>query len=213
MDYCLEVSNNKGIPCWGNKELAIKIFDLYYGMVGLYRLTIPEIINYLKLDMNNSAVNRVANNLMLCICKYKDGIRNNIPFSDEDIFKYYQEHANEMNYQHKLFYLRYLARIKKGGILNGISVKISNVILYDLLVDNYNVLSFEDLDRNKVIELLKNKGKMFSSTTRNELMALFSISGRDLMNGKDINHVYRILDKLYRLEYKMGINALLLKKD
>ena len=44
-------------------------------------------------------------------------------------------------------------------------------------------------------------------------MALFSISGRDLMNGKDINHVYRILDKLYRLEYKMGINALLLKKD
>ena len=118
-----------------------------------------------------------------------------------------------MNYQHKLFYLRYLARIKKGGILNGISVKISNVILYDLLVDNYNVLSFKDLDRNKVIELLKKKGKMFSSTTRNELMALFSISGRDLMNGKDINHVYRILDKLYRLEYKMGINALLLKKD
>lgn len=212
-DYYLEVRNNKDIPFCGNKELAIKIFDLYYGMVGLYRLTIPEIINYLKLDMNNSAVNRVANNLMLCICKYKDGIRNNIPFSDEDIFKYYQEHANEMNYQHKLFYLRYLARIKKGGILNGISVKISNVILYDLLVDNYNVLSFEDLDRNKVIELLKNKGKMFSSTTRNELMALFSISGRDLMNGKDINHVYRILDKLYRLEYKMGINALLLKKD
>lgn len=213
-DYYLEVRYNVDLPFYGNRDIAIKIFDLFYGMVGDYRLSIPEIIDYLGLSLNPSAVNKAANNLMLCICKYREGIKNNIPFSDDDILSYYKIHCNEMDPQHKLYYLRYFSRRKNNRRINGVSNHINKTILYDLLLENNdNVLSFEDLDRNKVYDLLRKYSKILSDSTKNALMAIFDISDRELMSGKDINHVYKILDKLYRLEYKDNISCLLLKKD
>ena len=49
--------------------------------------------------------------------------------------------------------------------------------------------------------------------TRIWFMREYDIKEREFMNGKDINHVYRILGKLYKLEYEMDGKKLLLKKD
>ena len=77
---------------------------------------------------------------------------------------------------------------------------------------NIGITSLTELDRDMVIRLLKKYYKELNSSTRNELMALFEIPDREFMNGKDINHIYKILDKLCKLEYTNGINLLRLEK-
>lgn len=212
-DYYLEVRNNIDLPFFGNRAIAIKVFDLFFGMVGKYRLSIPEIIKTLNLPLNTSAVNRVANSMMLCVCKYRDGIKNNIPFTYEDILQYYTEHNHEMDTQHKLYYLRYFDRVNNSKRINGVSSHINLAILMDMFKDrNIGITSLTELDRDMVIRLLKKYYKELNSSTRNELMALFEIPDREFMNGKDINHIYKILDRLCKLEYTNGINLLRLEK-
>lgn len=213
-DYYLQVRHKPDLPFYGDIEKAIAVFDLFYGMVGDLRLSVPEIIKKLGLELNASAVNRAANNLMLSVCKYKDGIRKDCRFTYEEIREYYDKHSSEMVGAHKQSYLNYFKKFDNQHRINGISSGINYTIAYDLLLDTRDdVITLEMLDREYVLKLLKKYRKKLQASVRHELMALFAISERELMNGKDINHVYRILDKLYQLEYKDDFTYVLLKKD
>lgn len=213
-DYYMKVKNNKDLPFYGDISKAIAIFDLYHGMGEELNLTIPEIIKRLNLEFNSSVVNKTANMLMLAVCKYKDGIRKENSFSFEEIQEYFEKHCSEMNSLYRLYYIRYLNREKNNKSLGGSSSRINQNILYDLIRDKRaDFITPNRLDRFKVIKLLTKYYTELNKETRIWFMREYDIKEREFMNGKDINHVYRILGKLYKLEYEMDGKKLLLKKD
>lgn len=214
-DYYMKVRNSEDLPFFGDRDKAIEIFDLFYGMhEDKLRIGIPEIRRTLGLSLENSSVNRAANSLMLSVCKHKEGIRAGNTFSYEEIRKYYDEHASEMKSTHEVYYKRYLDRMEKTDRLNGLVPNISFAILYDLLKStNPQVYNYDNLDRDNVIKLLKKYGSELNRRVRKELMAIYEISPREFMNGKDINHVYKIFYTLDELLYEKGINIQTKKKD
>ncbi len=209
-DYYLKVRYEDDLPFYGELDKTIQIFDLFYGMNDGLRLGIPEIIKKLNLDFNETSANKAANNLMLSVCKHKDGIRKGHTFSYEEIKEYYELHCDEMNYYHKQFYLRYFERYNNPKRLTGIIPGVSYTIMNDLLRNSRDdYITLESLDRKKVIGLIK-KYRNLSNSTKRELMYMFDISEREFMSGKEINHVYRLL---YSLDKLLLEDKRVLKKD
>lgn len=174
------------------------------------RLGMPEVIKKLDLDITDTSANKAANNLMLSVCKYKDGIRKSHTFSYDEIKKYYELHSEEMNYYHKQFYLRYFEKYDNPKRLTGIVPGVSYVIMNDLLRDSRDdYITLDKLDRKIAISLIR-KYKRLTNGTKRELMYMFDISDREFMNGKEINHVYRLL---YSLDKMLLKDKHVLKKD
>lgn len=212
-DYYLQVRYNPDLPFFGDLEKSIAVFDLYYGMVGDLRLSVPEIIKQLHLDLAATSVGHAANRLMLAVCKYRDGIRKSYQFSYEDVRAYYDAHKDTMSPAHKREYAFYFRKFSYQNRINGISFAMNYRILYDQLLNTHSdVVTLDMLNRESVLQLLKKYRHELQPSVRNELMALYSITERDFMNGKDMNHIYRILDKLYQLEYKNDYDGIVLKK-
>lgn len=192
-DYYMKVRHNKDLPFYGDIETSIKVFDLFYGMHDGLKLSIPEIIKKLDLETEQSSTNRAVNNLMLAVCKYREGIKAGKSFSYEEIKEYYRLHEHEMVYYKKQFYLRYFKKMETTYRINGIVPGISYMILFDLLKDsNPDIYTPDNLDRDTLIQLLKKHGNLITGAVKRELMAIYEIPTREFMNGKDINHVYKI---------------------
>lgn len=209
-DYYLKVRYEEDLPFYGELDKTIKIFDLFYGMNEGLRLSVPEIIKELNLDVKDSSVNKAANYLMLSVCKHMDGIRKSHTFSYEEIKEYYELHKDEMNYYHKQFYLRYFDKFDNPRRITGIVPGISYIIMNDLLRDKReDYITLDKLNRERAIYLIK-KFKELSNSTKKELMYMFDIQGREFMNGKDVNHVYRLLYNVDQLLLERGV---VLKKD
>lgn len=209
-DYYLSVRYEDDLPFYGELDKTILIFDLFYGMNDGLRQSIPEIIKEYDLGVAESSINKAANYLMLSVCKYKDGIRKSHTFTYEDIKRYYEIHSKDMNSYHKKFYLRYFEKYENPRRITGIVPGISYVILNDLLRDSRDdYITLESLNREKAIYLIK-KYKDLSNSTKKELMYMFDIQGKEFMNGKDVNHVYRLL---YSVEQLLLDKRNVLKKD
>ncbi|MGN1372335.1 MAG: RNA polymerase sigma factor RpoD/SigA [Candidatus Coprovivens sp.] len=213
-DYYMKVRNNIDLPFFGDRKKSIEIFDLFFGMNDGLRMSIPEIIKKLNLDMEQTSTNRAVNNLMLAVCKYKEGIRAGNSFSYEEIKRYYMLHEDEMTYYKKQFYLRYFKRMESSCRLNGIVSGVSYVILYDLLKEkNPYIYTPDNLDRDSVIKIIRKYGSLITNATKRELMAIYEITPREFMNGKDINHVYKIFNAVDERLREKELESKTLKKD
>ena len=213
-DYYMKVRDKSDLPFFGDKDRTIEIFDLFYGMNDGLRMSIPEIIKKLDLDIEQSATNRAVNNLMLAVCKYSQGIKAGNSFSYEEIKAYYKIHEDEMACYKKQFYLRYFKKVESSCRLNGIVPGVSYAILYDLLKDsNPNIYTPDNLDRDTLIQLLNKHGNLITGAVKRELMAIYEIPTREFMNGKDINHVYKIFNAVDEKIKEKGIGIQIKKKD
>ena len=213
-DYYMKVRNEVDLPFYGDREKAIVIFDLFYGMSDGLRLGIPEIKRKLELEAELSSINRAANNLMLAVCKYQIGIKTSHTFTPQEIKEYYELHKDEMPSYKKQYYLRYFKKLDNSKRLNGITPGVSYVILYDLLKSNNpNIYTFDNLDRDTIIKLIRKYNKDMSNYLKRELMAIYEISPREFMNGKDINHVYKIFYTLDEKLKEKGYEGPIKKKD
>jgi hypothetical protein len=209
----MKVRHACDLPFFGDRQRTIEIFDLFYGMNDGLRMSIPEIIKKLNLDTEQSATNRAANNLMLAVCKYREGITSGNSFSYEEIKEYYRLHEHEMAYYKKQVYLRYFKKIESSDRLNGIVPGVSYVILYDLLKDrNPNIYTPLNLDRDTVLQLIRKYDNLITNAIKRELMAIYEITPREFMNGKEINHVFKILYTLDEKLKEKGINVQVKKK-
>ena len=190
-DFYRKEKYNPNLPYNYDISLAIKIFDLYFGENENMRYTTPEIIQKLNLDMSLSVVNSIINELMLSFCKLENGIKAAPKFSYDEIKKYYDENNVNMPQYKKQIYIDYLESRKRK--YNGVS----SLIIFDLLKDRYPehfVLS--NATREQVLYYLKKYNKQMDNSVKESLMMKFRIYERDLMNGADLKHVYRILNKL-----------------
>ena len=213
-DYYMKVRNEADLPFFGERERTITIFDLFYGMSDELRIGVPEIKKQLKLELETSAINKAANNMMLSVCKHQAGIRSSKTFTYDEIEDYYNRHKDEMPFYHKQFYLRYFSKVENVYRLNGNVPGVSYVILYDLLKENNpDIYSFDNLDRDTVIRLIKKYSNEITGAIKRELMAIYEITPREFMNGKDINHVYKILASLDEKIKDKGLEIKTKKKD
>lgn len=208
-DYYLEVIDNKDLAFVGDITLAKKIFNMYFRMDGVDKKSVPEIINILGLSYVTTTVHDTIYNLMLAVCKYKDGIRKNSMYSYEDVFNYYEKNKDNLSFYKKEIFEGYLNGGKSRSV-NQLN-EISGAILYELLKDE-NKLQFDlSCSKKEIINIIKKYGKMIPTSTKEGLMNKFSIRDRELLSGKEINHVYRILDSLSK-EYLKEDEVRLVKK-
>ena len=105
-------------------------------------------------------------------------------------------------------------KVEKSYRLNGLIPGVSYIILYDLLVDrNPNIYTRDNLDRDTVIQLIRKYGSLMTNAVRRELMAIYEITPREFMNGKEINHIYKIFNAVDERLKEKGISVQIKKKD
>ena len=81
--------------------------------------------------------------------------------------------------------------------LNGKCYFVNNSIVYDLIQDKYpDCFRLSSAGKDDVVDLLSKYNHLMLNSVRLELMAIYGISERHYMNGKDVNHVYRILHNM-----------------
>lgn len=188
--------NNPKLPFYGNRKLAEKVFELFMGENSVKQLSIPEIINELKLENCQTTINSMITNYMISFCKLKDGITK-VGFSYEEILEYYNNNFASMNEEHRQIYLNYFKRKNNKKIVNETTNNVNEMIIYDLLRFYYpDYFSLNNANYEDIFKILKTYYYQMNDSTREYLMYEFNISGRKLMNGKEINHVFRILDRL-----------------
>ena len=192
-DYYQKVVNNPDLPFNGNIELATKIFDLAFGM-NEERISLPAIKERLNLECATSVINKTIYNIMISVCKYKDGIKKNKTFPLEQVIEYYQKNYNNMPDYIKREYERYINAIKKDTDISGSSIRQPYIIISDLIQDVYpDAFKCNTATKEEVEELLKQYNGQINKRVRTHLMECFDIPERKFMNGRDINHVYKIL--------------------
>lgn len=212
-DYYLEAIQNPDLPFKGDLTLAIKIFNLYFGMDGQERLSIPEIKEKLKLDNNSSTLNILIYNLMLSVCKLKDGIKKDKTFTPEQIYNYYINNYSNMSEYNQKIYQDYFAKIQKIKNINNQYIKLNNNIIFDLIKDTYpNPFILETATKEDILNLIKQYDKKLSYHVKKALMERFDIKEREFMNGKELNHVFKLLDILDTRKEEQ-IESLTLKRE
>ena len=211
-DYYLKVIDNPLLPFYGNLELAKESFNMFYGMNGKEKMTLSEIITKLNLGIAESALNSLIQNLMLAVCRYKSGIKKSNPFSFEQILDIYNRKGFTMKPYIKKVYNRYINKVLNSKNINSANEDIPYIILNDLLIENnYYTFNLDNTSKEEVLNILRRFGNEMNFNIKRQLMQIFDISEKEFMNGRDLNHVYRLLDKLNAKRKKMDLEVLSLK--
>ncbi|MBR6820720.1 MAG: sigma-70 family RNA polymerase sigma factor [Bacilli bacterium] len=199
-DYYNQVFMNDDVPYYGDKELAMKVFGMYFGDNIPNRMSLPKIAQELKLDYSESTFIHLIDEVMLSVCRYKEGIKKLVTFNYDEIKEYYLKNKDSLGWKEQ-YYLSYFDRCDNGSNrVNGNIYFINYPIIFDMIQEKYdNYFNLDKVDREYVIDVLRKYGHNILKRVRNELMFMFDISGRSFMSGKEINHVYRVL---YGLDVK-----------
>ena len=182
------------LPFYGNLEEAIKIFDLHFANSQIKNMSGKEIVEELNLNRDEKSVIKTIYNLIMAVCRYKYGIRKEYEFTYEDVLDYYMRHKNEMNATHEKYYLMYFKRHLKEDA-NRNKCMINRTILIDLIKERQQEYAdINELGRDEVINLLKQRN--FSTKVTHGLLNRIGETERVVMNGQELNHIYRLLNRL-----------------
>ncbi len=212
-DYYLEAIKNPDLPFYGDLPLAIKIFNLSFGMEGKEKMGAPEVVKTLGLDYDTSTINRINASLMLGVCKLKDGITKQKTFGYDEILDYYNKNYANIPPYCRSYYERYFKNVQDRRIISGDKAPVSYFIIADLIAANYpDAFKLDTATRDKVIGIIRKYGKDLKKRIRISLMSRYGISEREFMNGKDINHIFKMLYTLDLKRKELDAQGLVLKK-
>ncbi|HAB66141.1 MAG TPA: hypothetical protein DCE23_02115 [Firmicutes bacterium] len=194
-DYYQEAIKSPDLPFYGDLKVATEIFDLYFGISEMRRLSIPEIKERLNLPQQTTAINNSIYQLMVSVCKLREGIKKTNEFTLEEIISYYERHKDEMDCIHKVYYERFFKRINNTQEINGKKSKIPTMITYDLLKEREaNLFHLSTASKEEIKSILNNPNYILDSKTKHTLSDIVNPYGN--LDGRDINHVYRIINSL-----------------
>ena len=209
--YYESLTNDDELPYYSDKKIAKEAFNLYFGIDGEERMSCSQIELRLNSGYNAAALNRIIMNYMLAVCKYKDGITYKKEFTIEEIYNYFINHCHNMSHTRRKIYESYFRKANNPNVKLKFSNNIPYPILTDLLIDsNPKAFSIYNTNKNEVELILKNYGDKLNHRVKLRLMNLFDIKERKFMSGKDINHVYRLLNTLDMERKKLESNKLVL---
>lgn len=194
-DYYKEAIEDPDLPFYGDLNMARQIFELYFGMNEMRRLSIPEIRERLGTDLQVTALNNAIYQIMIAVSKLKEGIKKTKEFTYEEILSYYNRHVSEMDSIHKVYYERYFKRVNANKELNGRKTKIPEMISYDLLKEQEpNLFHLNTATKEEIQSILNNPNYNLDSKTKYTL--LNTIHPGEELGGREINHIYRIINSL-----------------
>lgn len=199
---------NRDLPFYGNVELADKIFRLYFGIDGMNRKMIPEIVNELNLSNSKTSVLLMIYKYMLAMCKLKDGMVKSKEISNNVIVSHYNKYKDTMVDDVKKSFESYFNRLEKNKRLHVQKTNINNIILYDIISkNNCNLFDVRTADRDQILSILRKFNNKIDEQIKDYLMLLFDISNKDIMTENEINSLYRVLNKLECLLEKDKIKS------
>jgi len=202
--YYRGVVDNPELPFYGDIELAKTIFNLHHGETILGNMSIPKIMKYLNIPFGESTINKLLFSLMVSVYNYKAGERKDNLLTYDSVSSYYERNWEYMSEVKKEKYETYLRNSGKNRMIF-LTPLINTSIIYDLLKEqNPDFFDFDSIKREQVIEILRKYHKELDLETCNCLMCTFDIREREIMSGKDINHVFKILSRLE--QYKLALN-------
>ncbi len=194
--------------------MAIQIFNLSFGMSGKEKMGAPEVIKLLGLDYDPSTINSINASLMLSVCKLKDGITRQKTFSYDEIHLFYERNFANIPQRYRSYYDQYFRNVQNRRIITGDKAPVSYFIIADLIAATYpDAFKLTTATRDEVIDIIKKYGKDLKKRVRIGLMSRFNINEREFMNGKDMNHIFKILYVLDTRRKELEFQSLVLKKE
>jgi len=202
-EYYRNNKDNPQLPFYGNRELATVCFDMFFGEINMKRMSVPDIIKTLDIDNSLTSVNRLIIDFMISFCKLKSGIYKVKEISNENIYAFYDEKEMELLQYEKDAFLKYFSLLENSKKINSKRRKTNNMINYIILKYlNPEFFSLNNATREEVISILKKHRKEIIPSVYRNLMARFEITEKEFMNGKDKNHVIKILSKIEKADRK-----------
>ena len=186
-DYFWEHVNDDDVPYYGNKQLAIELFHLYYEQ----RLGIPDILLEHHPELKDeSEIRRKLYCLIIAVLKKREG-KTRIKYTYEEIRDYYLSNAQNMGKYRTKYYQTYFEDMAQGSV-NHQWIH-SYDIIYDLLRCEPDYIWLRNLNKDETKKLIWKYRKYLTQHEIREICRFKRIKTRDLMSGKDIRQVLTFL--------------------
>lgn len=202
--YAQSILNNEDLPLYGNKELFIKLYNMYFGLQEYSRrYSISEISEILGNIYSNEQIENAISSVLLATLKYKKGIRKEKKaITKDEVVEYGRKHWQELSTK-ELHYIKMLET--RNDLSNGSIRAIPKSLKIKLMKQDSNriVFEFSNSSRRKAIEILRSK--RLTKETRNVIMAYYSLNGIDILNGKEKKQIMKIIYTLNKKKVNQGI--------
>lgn len=192
-DYYNQVVDRPNFPYRGDLDLAKRVFSLYIGENSLVRLDAKEIKQKLGLSISSRAISSMIDRLVLAVFKYKEGIRKENSFSLREIKDFYRNNSNNLSSDEIALFKDFFDKYLESGF------KISEDLIYLMLKDKFSDhFDISKASKEDILKLLRQYSGCYPKMIKNTLMFYGNILERELMSGREINHVFRLLANLDR---------------
>ncbi len=197
-NYFWEHIDDNEVPLYGNKNLALKLFLLYYedgiGANELERM----------LDIDAGTIRRILLSVTIAFCKRKEGIKKIRDFSITEVKAYFERNKDMMSKTNYEPYYNYISRME-DPIYVSCKCSLPFQVFYDLSKTSPNFVRLADTPRNKIKEIVMENKNALSKRYLLAFSRYLGISSREFMNGKEKN---QIISFLMRVD-----EAILLKRN
>ncbi len=189
-DYFWSTVQNEDVPFYGNKELAIHLFDLFYE----HDLPVSQIKSTYYPNMTPDTIRRNISALIIAVCKRRIGIEKTKDYTYEQVRDYYLAHKHEMTADSLVQYAKYFRRFQRVDIPGSRNTPLA--IAGDLLKNEANYIKLENASREEIMDIIKKYREHFSHRELNTLYHLFDIHPRTFMKGHDKRRVLEVLTRV-----------------
>lgn len=192
-DYYYEVIDTDDFPYYDNKELAKKMFELYFEK----RMSAAEIKNELNISASLPTISRTINSLIIATAKRKEGIKKANVYTLDDVLAYYKKNRYTMDKEQRRVYNSYFQKID-NALSNDKdklkSIPIGPLITADLIRDNNeDTFSFKNTPRNEALEILVKNKKELSDETISTFTSFYDIKGKEYLSNKSQRKILKLL--------------------
>ena len=181
-DYYYDAINNPSLPYYGNLKLATSIFNLAYGIIDNKHHDYQEINALLKTNYSEDEIKTIINELMLSICKLKNGLTKENTFTYEEVTTYYKAHLGQMSFAQIELYRSYFDKIKRSLKNPMVDTLVPPAIINDLITALYpDAFTLSTATKDDIIKIIEQYNSQIDISTIEQLTYLFDIKGKDIM--------------------------------
>lgn len=189
-DYFWQHVNDEDIPFYGDKTLAIELFDLVYEQ----DIPILEVKRKYHPELSTDIIWNYIFWLIIGVEKRKSGIKKVPEMPYEEVRDYFLAHQDEMSLYHKYEYTKFLNTYTNRFISTGNRISIRVAI--DILREKEDFIDLGHCDKDTLLKLAK---KYRDRLTHNEFYTLLKIGDihpREFMKTGDKKQVLYLLNEL-----------------
>lgn len=199
-DYARKVLSEEALPYYGNKKMAIKIYNMQFGEDGAIPKTKRKIITELGLkETENTSL--IVKSLMIAVLKYKDGIYKQKNISYEEVYHFYQQNKMKYSLSSQKNFERTLKKLEKNNDSILLIKEYQNdFVVYEILKSRKKLLFDFNISSEMAIKLIKENPFHLSKSQLAIIRNYFKISKRQLMSGKEKLKLLKLL-KPFAIKY------------